>query len=383
MKAIDLFGDWDLKRVAARQITVASLRDVVELIQRDGGDFLVGGGLETQLNDLPLLGSHVGWRNSPLTSIQRARDPFSWTGFLDSADIPTAKVLKHISDEKNLWLRKKIHSSGGLGVTWSSGSDPVAVTNIDYFQEFVPGLSLSSLHICNGSQASLLGVFLQLVGVPGSPSSSHSMVEKTTASDFHGVPPFQFVGSIGPLNVELQKYHGIQQEQIATIGNAIIEFTQLRGVFGIDWVLDDRSRVIPVEINPRPTASGELWEKSTGISLVAAHLDAIQERCLPDIACSGLIGKAIAFHEGEDVNVTEEFHEQLVLFWNDGWVADVPCPGMTLQDGRPVVTVFASQADLPARYAIGQVRQRLMANLIRVREEIDRAKKTGSRFASR
>lgn len=390
MNTIDQFADWDLQRIAkSRHRTVKSLSEVVELVQEVDGDFLIGGGLESHLTDLEPLATHVGWKNSPLSSLKRSRDPYVWSPFLESRGFPIAAVRTQTSTvrtqtswNKNRWLRKNNDSTGGMGVAWESGQGPFRSDEFCYFQEFVSGLSLSSLHVCNGSAMATLGVFLQLVGAPHSRSSTDPAT-KERLSEVAGIAPFQFVGSIGPLNPELQKLYKINQEEIHRAVEAIAEFTQLRGVFGIDWVLDERSRVIPIEINPRPTASGELWEMASRKNLVAVHLDAIRGGCIPASYCSGLFGRAFVFHAGRDVNVDGEMHQKMVSYWKDGWVADVPCPGVRIQRGQPVATVFARDDSLPERQAIIPLRQILFERMERIRAVIAGARKTGSDFASR
>ena len=48
----------------------------------------------------------------------------------------------------------------------------------------------------------------------------------------------------------------------------------LVGLVGVDVVIDEAGELHVIEVNPRPTASMELFERATGESLAAAHLAA-------------------------------------------------------------------------------------------------------------
>jgi predicted ATP-grasp superfamily ATP-dependent carboligase len=116
----------------------------------------------------------------------------------------------------------------------------------------------------------------------------------------------------------------------------------IRGVFGIDFVLNHRG-VHVLEVNPRQTASMELIERRHGLSIFDTHVQAcrgsLPEFDLARVRGSGrVIGKAVAF-----ARVDLELGDTRT--WLRSGIADVPRPGTTTPAGAPVCTVFASGAD--------------------------------------
>ncbi len=77
--------------------------------------------------------------------------------------------------------------------------------------------------------------------------------------------PFHYCGSIGPLAV-----NGALQQRIEQIGQVLVEQFGLRGLFGVDLIID-ADGPYPVEVNPRYTASMEVLEYATGLRVMDLH----------------------------------------------------------------------------------------------------------------
>lgn len=379
--AIDLFGDWDLQKIAKQHYQLPSISRLIDLELHVSGALVVGGGLESNLKALERFTMLPSWRNSSLESLRCCRDPFYWTDQLAKRNLPFATVKGRLSgDEAGRWLKKSYDSTGGSGVEWCSFDAANDNDNDNfYFQEYVKGRSLSSLHASNGNKTALLGVFKQLIGNSFLDSGSGELLSSGTAG-FQTLP-FQFQGAIGPMNPSLLQCLQIDVEQIERVGSVVAEATGIQGVFGIDWVQNEYA-LVPVEINPRLTSSGELWERATGQSLLGIHLQGLEGGDLADYSFDGLIGKAVAFCTRDDMQVTERLHQQFVLFWEEGWVADIPQPGVEIQKGHPIVTVFASAADARNEDSIEWVRRSLRSRVFKVQNALGDATKMGSHQAS-
>ncbi len=120
---------------------------------------------------------------------------------------------------------------------------------------------------------------------------------------------------------------------------AVAEEFGLVGLNGLDFIA--RSGMpYPIEVNPRYSASMELVERATGLSLFELHGAACRGFLPAEQSVPGLVtGKAIVFAE-RDVTVGEG------LRWTpDGDLADVPHPGERIQRGHPICTVFATGPD--------------------------------------
>lgn len=174
--------------------------------------------------------------------------------FLDDAIFASAKA-------SGRWLRKTIHSSGGTGVTWYDGSQarhPTASRNHDHppgndrfpsqstIQQWVPGRNYGATFFADCDSVSLLGIFRSL------------FVRR-------GRHPFLYAGSFGPNSLSDSSK---TIRDLATLQPALQRFAkvaadqfQLRGLFNIDFIVDESGNGWVLEINPRWTAASELIER--------------------------------------------------------------------------------------------------------------------------
>ena len=159
----------------------------------------------------------------------------------------------------------------------------------------------------NGDRTRLLGVTKQLIGDP----------------DF-GASGFRYCGNIGSIRLD-----PLQESSLAYLSAELVRRFDLRGLFGVDAVIDDDQRICPVEVNPRYTASVELLERSTGIAFLGPLETERSE-------ATRIYGKAILFAK-QDVTVPD-----LYDFMNADSLADVPAIGYRVTAGAPICTIFAS-----------------------------------------
>lgn len=146
-------------------------------------------------------------------------------------------------------LIKPTASFAGRGIGfWSAMS---RVGDDHYLQQFVKGgTPHSAVFYADGWSASLLGVTEQLVGEPGL-----------------GAAPFGYCGSIGPVRLS-NKAH----QAVVHLGVVVTQRYDLRGVFGIDFIIDWLGRVWPVEINPRFPLSAGVLEAAGGSSVLTPRV---------------------------------------------------------------------------------------------------------------
>jgi predicted ATP-grasp superfamily ATP-dependent carboligase len=123
----------------------------------------------------------------------------------------------------------------------------------------------------------------------------------------------------------------------------VTEF-DLVGVNCIDFIARD-GIAMPIEINPRWSASMELVERAHGVSVFGVHAAACAASELPTFDLTRgdtdtpVTGKAIVFAR-HDVICGDT-----AAWLGDTSVRDVPHPGEHIPAGRPVCTVFASSRD--------------------------------------
>jgi predicted ATP-grasp superfamily ATP-dependent carboligase len=304
------------------------------------GPWMYTGGLENRRGLVRRLAAHRPlWGNSP-AALRRARDPLFISHTLQEAGLPAPAVHRepaHLGTRCR-WLHKPIQGAGGAGICLWEGQSAVATTRPAYFQEFVEGQPCAAAYVGDGYLARFLGLTIQLVGT----------------SWLHAAP-FHYCGSIGPLILA----EGLHSE-LEQVGSVLAERCGLVGLFGVDGILRD-GVFLPLEINPRYTASVEVLEYATGLMALVCHRLAFSTHplsraddkpaAIPANQPGGCVGKAILFADRD------------VLFPPQGpWLnelenptpltalpshADIPAAGQFIPRGRPVLTFF-SRADSPA-----------------------------------
>ncbi len=233
------------------------------------------------------------------------------------------------------WLLKPESGCGGHRIgRWDGISQPAA--GHSYLQRKLDGDSMSALYVASATgDCRLIGVTRQLVGLPW-----------THASEF------AYCGSIGPLKVAA----GIETE-LERIGVYLTERLGLRGIWGLDVILVDQRPVV-VDVNPRITASAELFESRIAASMpgsiLGLHLDACCGRdVLPPTPGTSqpLEAKVILFHPGpETLTISLDIFQRLIDQYDERFffehhcgrsLADLPKLKTHVEPGQPLLTLRA------------------------------------------
>ena len=256
------------------------------------------------------------WGNSSAV-LRRARDPLV---------LSAAFRRCGLHENANRWLLKPRASGGGHGTRWWNPGDPIP--RASYVQPFIEGTPGSIVFVAAGGSAVPLGLTRQLVG------------ERAFGAD-----GFRYCGSILASGSDPQFIDDARLlDGATTLAHDVSRELDLVGVNCIDFIARDGTPV-PIEVNPRYSASMELVERAYGVSVFGAHAAACTTGELPtfDLAhrrmTGHVMGKAIMFAR-HDV-VCGDTHRWL----DDATVRDVPHPGERILAGRPVCTVFAAAVD--------------------------------------
>jgi predicted ATP-grasp superfamily ATP-dependent carboligase len=342
----DLFADADLRarcparRVEARHYPRAFL-DMAEL--HAPGPWMYTGGLENH----PDLIEEMARRRRPLWGnpaavLRRVRSPFEVHAVLRRAGLPCPELWRGETPPPpdGRWLVKPLAGAGGGGVRLWAGAARSLPKRPAYWQEFIEGEACAAVYGGDGETATLLGVTRQLVGEP-----------------WLHAKRFAYCGSVGPLSLDAPARRGF-----GALGSALVRGLGLRGLFGVDCVLRD-GVAYPVEVNPRYTASVEVIEYATYTPALAVHRRAFEpDAPLPEPgrSSSAVVGKAVLFAH-------RPFHFPARGPWcrSVGKVragrggmpdfADIPHEGEWLEEGKPVLSLFAAAATV-AR-CLGALRQ--------------------------
>ena len=239
------------------------------------------------------------------------------------------------------WLLKPIASGGGHGIReWTHGE---AVPNGWYAQRFVDGVPGSIVFVAAGGTAVPLAVTRQLVGDPA-----------------FGATGFRYCGSIVVPNAPVIPSEARNRDRPVR-GAGILDspaslashFARELGLVGVNCIdfIADGGVAVPIEINPRWSASMELVEQAYDLSVFGVHAAACIAGELPSVdlirapATSPTLGKAIVFAR-HDVTCGDTRR-----WLADASVRDVPHPGEQIPSGRPVCTIFARGHDDASCYA--------------------------------
>jgi len=206
------------------------------------------------------------------TSVRAVRDPVQLAECLRSAGLPFARVITpgHVDSntegpiKTSRWIAKDSEATSTAQIAASLKEAKEAT----FAQQFIEGESQSVSFVSNGKAAVCLGTtrgFTLKEVIPSHPSATDH--------------PFGYAGSTGPLPVSAAALQTWQQ-----LGDVLVREFGLKGLFGVDAMVTPDGRIIPVEVNPRYTASMELVERATQRSMIQMHIDACLFGTLPDIA---------------------------------------------------------------------------------------------------
>jgi predicted ATP-grasp superfamily ATP-dependent carboligase len=334
--AADLFADADLRRIAtATRISPYPEGFLDWLRSVEPPAWMYTGALENH----PELVDQMAWVSplfgNPGDVLERVRSPWELVPVLRSAGLlfPETRESFEGLPLDGSWLMKTYRGASGSGVrVWNlegeAASDEEAEPQRYCYQKRVDGKPCAAVFIASGGRAQLLGITRQLIGEPWLRS--------------HG---FQYSGSIGPWPVSAATHATLEH-----LGNVLSEQFELVGLFGVDFMLDGDD-VWSIEVNPRYTASVEIVERCTGVSAIAAHVAVCggpPGNRAPGRPEAPSHGKAILFAR-RDLVISQAFAdfslaESLQTPWPS--LGDVSVAGTLVESGRPILTVFASGANV-------------------------------------
>ena len=348
---IDQFGDRDLVEISADTHTVSDWPNEIESIIQSApqAKWLYTGALENQ----PALVEKLS-RRWPLCgcnheTLSKLRAPLWLAETLTRASLPCLSVVAPVSNapDNGEWIIKPLASGAGIGIQDFPGGD-VGTDDFSghYLQRKARGRVISGLFLGTRVSAFLIGLCEQLCR--GSDAGENRYV---------------YAGSLGPLStVDISDDVFEQAQRIGTAIEASVraEGASLTGLFGIDFVLDEEtSELWTLEINPRYTASVEIYERAFGWPLMRWHVDACRRRGGDKLAAvdfrpysdqSLKHGKIVVYAECEftapDIVPLVERLSVDGLAPSRIEVADIPRLGTFIRKDEPVCTLLAAHENL-------------------------------------
>lgn len=331
--AIDAFGDLDLEAVAqviplrrdrAQRSTAHAATDAVRWRSTDAVVYVSN--LENYPGALRLLcQGRVLWGNPPEV-LARVRNPVLLTRALRRRGfaVPAVRTTPPAARSGAAWLLKPRRSGGGSGVTvWRAGD---RVPRSKVLQQRMTGTPGSIVFAADGRRATPLGMSRQLVGLRA-----------------FGATGFRYCGSIlGSTETPTFARYDAVLHTATALACAVAEEFGVVGLNGVDFIVRNGVPYL-IEVNPRYSASMELVEWATGVSIFDLHVRACRG-ALP----RGMLlrrprptayGKAVVYAR-RPVTLGDTRR-----WLRDPSVRDVPHPGAQIGRGHPICTVFAEGRD--------------------------------------
>jgi methenyltetrahydromethanopterin cyclohydrolase len=290
-------------------------------------DVVYGSGFENNIQSLFFLQEKLNLLgNSPevFRNVQHKSNLFN---FLLENNILFPEV--HFSrPELGKWLIKPLQSEGGFGIRHENGHGIVDKKN--YWQRYLEGKSMSVLFIADGEKAEILGFNKQW-------TVSHSNGQAFVFSGIHNY------ASLSDLN----------KRTVADWLAKLVSHFGLRGLSSVDFILHQKHCYF-LEINPRPTASIELYDANVFTAHVSSSLG--QEV---------VINADKQSHKGYQIIYAEsDFQIPEDIIWPE-WSQDRPKSGAIIREQQPVCSIIANGESSQQVLAKLKTRQSLIENTIK------------------
>jgi predicted ATP-grasp superfamily ATP-dependent carboligase len=330
---LDFFADQDTRAVARQVESVtaagglrfdrrALLRAADRLAPRPA-PLVYGAGFEGRPGLLARLASGRELLGNPADVIASVRDPRQFFPLLSRLDIPYPEIRFGTPDEVAGWLVKAPGGAGGTQVRHATRR-PIRVGC--YYQRLQPGEASSVLFLADGRRARVVGFNRQWVR----PLPPHC--------------PFLYGGAVGTAPLPASVASAIEERL-----DALVRATGVVGLNGLDFLLDG-DRWAALELNPRPTATMELYDPDYPDGLFRLHLLACRGS-LPVAQTIPVVARAHAIVRAPAV------WEAMPAFRFPAWCRDIPMPGTRVAPGHPVCSVHAEAASPDLAVAIVEDRR--------------------------
>jgi predicted ATP-grasp superfamily ATP-dependent carboligase len=352
--ALDCFADVDTCKAAAAVSAIpfdsaggfqvdAFLREADKLAAREPlAGIVYGSGFEERPELLAgLADKHCLYGNSPET-VLRVKKPLHWAATLESLGLKCPGTSSVPPVQPNGWLAKRQGASGGWHVRSAAGAPG---GDGWFYQRRIEGPVYSVLFLADGCNAVVIGFNRQW-----------------TYGDMGG-SGFAYAGAVG--NPELPQS---VRDEVTSAVSRLSSIFELRGLNGIDFVLARDARPYLLELNPRPTATVDLWDEDWADGLVAAHIAACRGELPGRVPQSARVrGHAIVYAKSA-LAVSDEWPLPQ-------WCRDVPRIGSRVQAGEPICSVFAEGPDSETAEALLRFRRDL------IQRSLSGARASGPQYA--
>lgn len=244
------------------------------------------------------------------------KDEFNLPDTYLLSDLNEAQEISDASPDKDFIL-KPVYGSGGYKIRELNNIDKYLRSDSDLdsvlgpgnliLQERINGQNISASVLSTGYETKTILTSKQIIG-----DASLGQME-----------PYGYCGNIAPL---------LDDKGAAETAEGVIDHLSLVGSNGVDFVLNDDDLFF-IEVNPRLQGTLECAERSLGINMLEAHME----------ACRGNM---------MDVPPPSEFSVKMIVYAQERshvgkldltGVFDIPIENAIIEKGEPVCTVISSK----------------------------------------
>jgi len=336
---LDLFNDLDARALAVASRAVAGrngkfdarqlLAAAQELCPPEQCAGLVyGSGLEGRTRLLGRLSNGRSLFGNRPETVAALKDPARFFSMLDALGIAHPEVRFDPPADVAGWLVKRTGAAGGSPVRRARTQHRARARR--YFQRFEAGRTLSVLFAANGRGAQVVG-----------------FNEQWTAGVRH-CAPYCYGGAVSQAPLPQRT-----RRRIAGLLDDLVRSSGLVGLNGLDFILAGKTPLV-LEINPRPTATIDLYDADIEGGILALHLR----------ACRGELPKVSAAHVARAhaiVYAAVALRVPVGIEWPE-WCTDLPEGSSLIPMGAPVCSVHAHAA------AAAEARELVMARRSRMED---------------
>ncbi|MBI3527990.1 MAG: ATP-grasp domain-containing protein [Betaproteobacteria bacterium] len=335
---LDLFNDMDVRALAVASRSVAArngkfdarrlLAAAQAMCSPDWCSGLVyGSGFEGRTGLLAQLArGRTLFGNAPGT-VAHLKDPAHFFRMLDAFGFAHPETRLDPPADVSGWLVKRTGGAGGSHVEPARSRHRARPGR--YFQKLQSGRTLSVLFAADSRDARVIGIN-----------------EQWTAG-IAQCTPYCYGGAVSGIVLPESV-----QARVATLLSRLVRATGLVGLNGLDFILDADDEPYVLEINPRPTATIDLYDADFEGGLLALHLRACRGE-LPDMQRPDR-SRAHAI-----VYATAPLRVPAGMNWPE-WCTDIPESGSLIPAGAPICSVRAHAASSAQARDMAMVRRGML-----------------------
>ncbi len=324
--ALDLFADADTSEHAMKAVRVRAARRSLGFDPRalsialeenvpKGLPVVLGAGFEHAPRMMSALRARNPLIGAAPATVRLLKDPVRFAALLAELGVPHPELVSAAGEQI---LSKRRGGAGGAHIRAAEGRLPGRGR---YFQKQVNGRPVSALFLSDGRRAEVVGY-------------SEQWADPTPSA------PFRYGGAVGPVALD-----AAVAGRVGAALSRIVAATGLVGLASADLLVSDADAAFwLLEINPRPGATLDVFDRAPSPALLGLHLAAC-EGALPsasfDFPCAQAAGVVYA-----------ETPTSVASLRRPVWTADWPACEDSVPAGAPLCTVIAAGGSPSAARAL-------------------------------